>query len=180
MPNEEVLSGNWIERIEELVRRAEQLPDAQARSLVVELLQAVMDLHAAGLGRILEIAASAGEAGERIMASVAADTVSSSVLLLHGLHPDHLETRIDRAVEKLRMHFGTRGGSISLIGVQNGVIHLRFDGTSQRSAAAARETIEGLLYEAAPEIEDIVIDGLEKPALAGFVPLASLLAGQAI
>ena len=178
MSNQEVLSKNWIGRIEELVRRAELLPDSQARTLVVDLLQAVMDLHSAGLERMLEIAANAGPEGERIVEAIAADNVSSSVLLLHGLHPDDLETRINRAVEKLRLRFGPRGGSISLAGIENGVVHLRYESTSDRAAETARETIEDALYEAAPEIEGIVTDGLTTPASAGFVPLADLLTGR--
>jgi hypothetical protein len=178
MPSEEILSRDRIKRIEELILRAEALPDLAAKSLLIELLQSVMELHAAGIDRMLEIVAAAGPAGERIVELMAADRVSSSVLLLHGLHPDDLQTRVGRAVEKLRLRFGPRGGTLSLVGFEDGVVHLRYESASQRSVDPEKETIEDALYEAAPEVEGVVIEGLRKPPVAGFVPVADLLAGQ--
>ena len=50
------MESEEIRRIEELVARVESISDRQARDLTIELLRAVMDLHAAGLERILAIA----------------------------------------------------------------------------------------------------------------------------
>jgi len=101
MAHEEVGSQEWIDRIEELVHRAESVEDPSLRSIAVDLLEAVLSFHAAGLDRIMEIAASSGPAGEAIIDRIAADDLVSSVLLLHGLHPDDLETRLNHAVEKM-------------------------------------------------------------------------------
>ncbi len=100
MAKDEIRSQEWIDKIEELVRRAEALPDPKARGIAVDLLQAVLDFHAAGLERMMEIAADSGAAGEAIIERIATDDLTSSMLLLHDLHPDDLETRIERAVRK--------------------------------------------------------------------------------
>jgi hypothetical protein len=165
------MENQEIRRIEELVARVEALPDPRARDLTIELLRAVMDLHAAGIGRMLEIVADRVE-------TIANDDLCSALLLLHGLHPDSLETRVARALERLELRLGSRGAAISLLRIEEGAVHLRYEGSSARSAAGVRETVEEYLYGAAPEIAAITIEGLREPS-DGFVPLEELVAGIA-
>jgi hypothetical protein len=160
-----------VRRIEELVGRVQALPDPMARDLTIELLRAVMDFHAAGIGRLLEIIGPDFEA-------VVKDDLCSALLLLHGLHPESMERRVERAVERLQMRLGPRGARVSLVRIEEGAVHLRYEGSSPRSAAGVRETVEQYLYGAAPEIEEIAIEGLREPA-DGFVPIDDLVAGIA-
>src|SRR5579885_2716236 len=103
-----------IARIDELVRRVESLPDAFARDAAVHLVQAVMGLHQSALDRIMEIV-SAGAAGPAMVDALASDDLVSSVLALHGLHPDDVQTRIHRAIEKLQFYFDSRGAGATLL-----------------------------------------------------------------
>lgn len=173
MANEEVHSQQWIDRIEELVHRAEGAGDAESRRITVELLRAVLEFHAAGLERIIEIAAASGAAGEAILKRIGDDDLTSSVLLLHGLHPDDLETRVNRAVAKLEEMFGSRGASISLVSMEDGVVRLRFE--SGRAWAGAKVTIEKAIYQAAPEITSVIVEGFKEPVPVDFVPVSTLL-----
>jgi hypothetical protein len=157
------MSGN----IEELVRKVETLPDGGA---AVELVQALMALHADAIARMLEIA------GANAVAAMAEDELVSSVLALHGLHPHDFETRVRRAIDKLQLHFDSRGAGIELLDVGSGMVRLRFTGSRPGSGAAAQRLIEDVLYEAAPEIEELVIEGVEQPRPPGFVPLSDLAA----
>ena len=50
------------DRLEDLVQKVRSLKDSDARDAALELVQAVMDLHAAGLDRMMEIV-STSEAG---------------------------------------------------------------------------------------------------------------------
>ena len=89
-----------IERIEELAKSAESLPDPLARSVALQLAQGIMALHAEALARTVVILAAGGT-----MNSLATDELVGGVLAMHGLHPDDAETRVRRAVERLRGHF---------------------------------------------------------------------------
>src|SRR4051812_46179366 len=62
-----------IQQIEDLVRQAEALSDPKAHALAVELLQAVLKFHAAGLERLIEIIGGRGEPGRAILDALAAD-----------------------------------------------------------------------------------------------------------
>ena len=169
-----------IDRIEELVRRAESLSDPKARRVAVDLLEAVLDFHAAGLDRIMEIIAGSGRAGEAIMEHIASDDLTGSMLLLHDLHPDDLETRINRAVHKLQDAFASLGARLSLIAIESGTVRLQFDSTRSWSGTPVRSSVENAIFQAAPEIANVVIEGLKETPRANFVPLSELTVGSRI
>lgn len=180
MAHEEVGSQEWIDRIEELVHRTESVEDPKLRSVAVDLLQAVLNFHAAGLERMLEIAAEAGPAGESIIDRIAADDLAGSVLLLHGLHPEDLETRVGRAVEKLQLLFGSRGGGISLVSIEESTVRLRFDAGHVWSGAPVKASVEAAIYQAAPEITNVIVEGFRDPRTPDFVPVSNLMAGAGL
>ena len=180
MAHDEVGSQQWIDRIEELVRQAESIADPKPRGIAVDLLRAVLDFHAAGLERMMEMTAEAGASGEAIISRIAADDLASSMLLLHGLHPDDLETRVNRALQKLQLMFGSRGASVSLLAIEEDSVRLQFDPGRAWSGAPVKATIESLLYQAAPEITTILVEGYKDPPAANFVPLSNLMAGAGV
>ena len=83
-----------IQRIGEIVEQLEATADPSVRSMAKELLESIMALHGAGLERILELASQSGEAGAAIVQKCGRDELVSSLLLLYGLHPDNLATRV--------------------------------------------------------------------------------------
>lgn len=170
MAKDEVRSQQWIDRIEELVHQAEALADPQARNIAIDLIQAVLDFHAAGLERIMEIAAASPAIAKRLVA----DDLISSLLLLHDLHPDDLETRIARAMDKLQTAFHPLGARLSLMGIEGGTVRLHFESSRTWPAASVRTTIENGILQSAPEVSAIVIEGIKEARAADFVPLANL------
>src|SRR5579862_8455462 len=92
-----------IGRIEPLIQRMEKYADPSVRADAKELVKALLDLHAVGLARMLTLLTETGEAGRSQLGVYAADSLVGSLLLLHGLHPVVLETRVRQALEKLRV-----------------------------------------------------------------------------
>ena len=60
-------------------------------------MQSLMDLHGAALEKALDIVAEAGEPGMSIIDRLGRDPLVSSVLILYGLHPEDLETRVSES-----------------------------------------------------------------------------------
>src|SRR5690348_7025854 len=98
-----------IARIDELVARLQALPESPVRILAIDLVQAVMNLHAEVIDRMLEIVS---DSATSVVAEFGADPLVSAVLALHGLHPDDFETRLARVADKLREYFHSRGAGI--------------------------------------------------------------------
>jgi hypothetical protein len=178
MAEEEVHSKEWAAKIEELVRRAESLTNPEAKRVALELLRVVMEFHAAAVDRILEIV-NEKDGGSSIIRSLAEDDLASSVLLLHDLHPDDFDTRVQRAVDKLRLRLNPRGADLALLGVEDGLVRLRYKVPRNGHLESVKALIEDTVLGMAPETSEVIIEGLEEPkGPDGFVPLATLFAGQ--
>lgn len=164
-----------VARIEKLLDEIESLTDATARATAAEAVQALLELYGEGLARVMEsiasIASSTGEqggeqAGERIMEDLAADELVSHLLLLHGLHPLDLETRVQRALEEVRPYLGSHGGNVELLGMTDGVARLRLQGSCHgcpSSSMTLQLAIEDALQRAAPDLEGLEVEGLVEP-----------------
>lgn len=168
-----------IGRIDMLVGEIEQLADPAARETAQELVQAIMDLHGAGLERMLDITWEKGEAGQAILGDLAQDELVSSLLLLHGLHPLDLETRVVQALEKVRPYMATHGGNVSLLGVDEGVVRLALEGSCNGCASSEvtlKLAIEEALQQYAPDLVELKVEGVvQRAALpAGFIPLTQI------
>jgi hypothetical protein len=177
MAKDEIRSQEWVDNIEQLVRRAESISDPEARTAAMDLLEAVLDFHAAALERVLEIVAQ-GDTATGTMERIARDDLASSMLLLHNLHPDDLRTRIERALEKLQQMFASLGAQLSLVAIENETVRLRFDSPRAWAATPVKISIEKAVFQAAPEIGAVIIEGLKEASPVGFVPVSDLLAGS--
>src|SRR3974377_1552365 len=90
------------ERIEMLIQEITELPDARVRATVEELVQALLDMYGEGLSRILKLTAHSEASGNDLIKTFTKDDLLSSLLLLHDLHPEDIETRVDRALVEVR------------------------------------------------------------------------------
>jgi Fe-S cluster biogenesis protein NfuA len=150
-------------RIEELIAALEALEDPRAREPAKELLQVVLDLHSQGLSRLLEIVSAAGAMDEALIEALELDAPVSSLLLLHGLHPQDLPTRVARAVEKMRPLLGAHGIQIELIDAAEEAVCVQVSGRLQgkhNSVGELQQEIERSIFEAAPEAMRVEIAGL--------------------
>jgi Fe-S cluster biogenesis protein NfuA len=167
-----------IQRLGELVRDLENIADPESRAGAKTLVQLLLDLHAVGLERVVEIIAGSGEAGERTIDDLGRDPLVSSLLVLYGLHPLDMESRVLQAVEKLQPRVRKGGGEVELLGFEGGVVRLRIQVSGHACGSTGRtlkSMVEEALYEAAPDMNALLIEGLEQESgAAGFVPLGKL------
>jgi Fe-S cluster biogenesis protein NfuA len=167
-----------MQRLEELLAQAESSSRAESGQLE-EVVAVLLELHRAAIERMVErIRAS----DEQVLDACAGDDVISPVLILHGLHPQDLESRVRAALDKVRPYLASHGGHVELLSVSDdGAVRLRLDGSCHgcpSSRVTLQSSIEQEIYAAAPDVTAIEVDGLvEEPAAAtanGFVPIADL------
>src|SRR5579863_9056118 len=91
-----------IQRIGQLVGELENIADPEARAGAKALVQLVLDLHAAAFRDNLHHSLKTGEPGLQTIDELGSDPLVSSLLVLYGLHPLDLESRVTQAVEKAR------------------------------------------------------------------------------
>src|SRR5262245_27600759 len=117
-----------LKRIEELVHTLESSAESGVRSGALELMRSLMELHGAGIERMLEIAFDSGATGREIIDRFGEDELVAQLLLLYDLHPFDLEARAHRALEEVRPYLRSHGGNVKLLSVVDGVIRLRLQG----------------------------------------------------
>jgi Fe-S cluster biogenesis protein NfuA len=161
-----------IGRIETLIEEIERFADPAAQDRAREIVQALLEFHGVALAALVGHVAKAGASGRAIMESIARDELTSNLLLLHDLHPHDLGERVGWALNRVRPRLATHGGDVELLGVDEGVVRLRMTGSCHgcpSSAATLRQTIETAIYDAAPDVAAIEVEGVAEPS-----PLASL------
>ena len=135
-------------------------PVAQQRG--EDLVALVTNLYGAGLERLLEVLADAGRLDAVALDALAADELVSGLLLVHGLHPYDVTTRVAAALDSVRPYLGSHGGDVELLGIDDaGVVTLRLLGTCDScpsSTVTLQLAVEGAIQAAAPEVTAIQVE----------------------
>ncbi len=149
-----------LRRIDELVTGLNHIADAAAQSAARELAQAILDVHGIALARIMAAIADVEE-GRAILDRLARDEQVKAVLLLYGLHPDEPETRVRQALAAMEPRLAACGASVKLGRITANTVSLRVADAADRAAALRRE-IEEAISDAAPDLDEVVIEWLEE------------------
>jgi Fe-S cluster biogenesis protein NfuA/nitrite reductase/ring-hydroxylating ferredoxin subunit len=152
--------------VERLLEEVDALADAPGRQMATDVVQALLELYGAGLERIVDEIAVRDD-GELAQA-LAEDELVAHLLLLHGLHPVPLQTRVLNALGEVRPYLESHGGNVELLEVEPPAVRLRLQGSCSgcpSSAMTLKLAIENAIFKAAPEIEDVVaVDAAPAPA----------------
>jgi Fe-S cluster biogenesis protein NfuA/nitrite reductase/ring-hydroxylating ferredoxin subunit len=167
-----------LQKIEELVRDIESAADPHLRASAIELMQTLMELHGAGLGRMMEIIFDSGDQGVEIIDALGRDELAKSLLLLYDLHPLNMETRVMQALDKVRPYLQSHGGNVELLGMQDGIVCLRLTGSCYgcgSSQMTLKLAIEEAIFESAPDVAALEVEGVveQMPKPSGLVQLES-------
>jgi Fe-S cluster biogenesis protein NfuA/nitrite reductase/ring-hydroxylating ferredoxin subunit len=172
-----------LERVEVLINQIQATANPATWARAEELLQTVLELHGMGLERMLDRIWEAGEQGQTIIdRHLAQDKLVSNLLILHGLHPLPLETRVMQALDKVRPYLQSHKGNVELVNISEGVVRLRLRGSCEGCAASAmtlKFAIEEAISEVAPDVVAVEAEGITpqaKPAF-NFIPLDQLTGG---
>jgi hypothetical protein len=160
-----------LERLEALIREMEHGAETPARARAREIVRAVLELHAAGLRTMMDLARASDAA---LADRLARDPRVAGLLLLHGLHPDDVETRVRGAVDALTPLLQGQGAALVLHSTAAGIVRLRLErapGRSGLSADALRRRVEEAIIAAAPDVTGVEIDGPQGADVAAFVPV---------
>jgi Fe-S cluster biogenesis protein NfuA len=146
------------ERVEKLLAELREGSDPRAAAVAEDLVRCLVELYGAGLARIVDLV------GADAVATLAADPLVESLLLIHDLHPLDADTRIQRALDRVRPYLGSHAGGVDYLGIDDaGVVHLRLEGSCHgcpSSTVTVQLAIEAAIQEAAPETTGIDVQGV--------------------
>jgi Fe-S cluster biogenesis protein NfuA/nitrite reductase/ring-hydroxylating ferredoxin subunit len=135
--------------------RVEALLDAiEGDEAATEAVAAVVDLYGEALARIVS------------GADPVEDELVSHLLLVHGLHPKDVETRVREALDEVRPYLRSHGGDVELVAIEGGRARLRLQGSCNgcpSSSSTMQLAIEEAVERAAPELDGIEAEGVAEP-----------------
>ncbi|CCK25289.1 hypothetical protein BN159_0910 [Streptomyces davaonensis JCM 4913] len=159
-----------LARLDALLEGLDAAPGPATRS-AVEAVGLLTEVYGEALARVMDRAD--GPLAERL----ADDELLGHLLVLHSLHPEPVERRAARAVERLRPAVRERGGDVEWAGVEAGVGRVRLTagggcgsgcGTGSGDVTAA---VREAVLAVAPELTAVEPVQVTPPA---FVPLTTL------
>jgi Fe-S cluster biogenesis protein NfuA len=163
-------------RIEGLLDELADLGNPAVTERAEELVAAVVSLYGAGLERI--VAALSDEPNRAdLLRRLTDDDLVSNLLMLHELHPDDVDARVQAALDKVRPYLGAHAGGIEFLGVDaHGVAQLRLQGSCDGcagSTATVQNAVERAVLDAAPDVVAIHVEGVvePKPATPGLLQI---------
>ena len=164
------------------VGELDQMPGNGSKVAARELVQLLMQIHEAGLERMMELVsesgAETGASGKAIIHAFGHDPIVRNLLLLYGLHPDDLQTRVLLALDALKGRLRKLDARVELISIRDGSVQLRLHTTGHACGSTIKDLramVQGGVYDLAPDLASLTILGTEEESSSGFVPLESLL-----
>jgi Fe-S cluster biogenesis protein NfuA len=153
------------DRIEQMLEQLEATAEPSTFDQASELLRLVAELYGAGLGRVVELAR---EEAPQLIDAFVDDELVASLLLVHGLHPQSLLSRVEGALAQVRPLLGAHGGDVELLGLDEeaGAVRLRLLGSCDgcpSSSVTLQLAVERAITEAAPEIIRMEVDQPAQP-----------------
>jgi Fe-S cluster biogenesis protein NfuA len=167
-----------VRQLGKLITQFDQMPEGPPKTACKELVQLLMDVHGAGLDRIMEIVFESEGPGPAIIDKLGNDAVTSSLLLLYSLHPQDLETRVQQAVEGMRPRLRKLSCSVDLAGIIEGAVQVRVTAGGHSCGSSSKDIraiVEECVFELAPDVVSLEVLGLEEPSSSGFVALETLM-----
>lgn len=165
------------ERIEVLLEAA-SAGGRVARERAEELVRLVVDLYGSGLERLLEIVHESGRLDDELLDRLATDELVASLLVVHGLHPYDVETRVTCALDSVRPYLGSHGGDVEFLGLtEEGMVRLRMLGSCDgcpSSSVTLTLAVETAIQAAAPETVGIEVAEATPPGTASVIPVSAL------
>jgi Fe-S cluster biogenesis protein NfuA/nitrite reductase/ring-hydroxylating ferredoxin subunit len=155
-----------VARVDALLQDIEGAIGAVPVDTAIELAQALLDLYGEGLARIVGHVAERDQDGA-LARAFAEDELVSHLLLLHGLHPVALETRVRGALAEVRPYLESHGGDVELLAIEEGVVRLAMRGSCDGCASSTmtlKLAIEEAIQRAAPDVEEILAEGAVEAA----------------
>jgi Fe-S cluster biogenesis protein NfuA/nitrite reductase/ring-hydroxylating ferredoxin subunit len=158
-------------RVEELLGILQSEGGEATARAAEELVRLLLGLYGDGLSHIMAALRAEGAAGAAVLDRLLEDPLVESLLLLHDLHPLDVDERIQRALDQVRPYLGSHAGGVTYLGVTDeGVAQLRLEGSCDgcpSSTVTVQLAIKGAIEDAAPEVTEVVVEGVTAPPAQG-------------
>lgn len=155
----EISLDQLVAELNARIQNLEALPFPQVREEVFAVLQITDYIHRLGLERLGQRLAREG-----LLDEVLQDPAVSLLFTLYNQNPLDQASVAEQALELVRPYMQSHGGEVEVLAVEEGVVHVRLQGsckTCAASAATLKNGIEVALRAGLPGFKGLVVLGPE-------------------
>jgi len=141
------------------IQNLEALPLPQVREEIFTVLQLTDYIHRAGVERLSRRLSQAG-----LLDEVLQDPAIALLLTLYNQNPHDQASLAEQALELVRPYMQSHGGEVEVLEVQEGMVHVRLQGTCTTCAASTatlKNGIEVALRQGLPGFQGLVVHEAE-------------------
>ncbi|HEX5433448.1 MAG TPA: hypothetical protein VFY05_04370 [Candidatus Angelobacter sp.] len=157
--------------LETQLRQLETIADPASQRIATDLLASVLQFHTAALQHVLD-AINGSEDAAAILARFDRDPLIRGMLLVHDLHPEPFQARVEKAIAELEPTMRKREATAELINAEPELVRVKIKGGRPGGKPSA-PLVEQAIRNAAPEAEQVIVEEAV-PSTAAFVPLTEL------
>jgi len=147
-----------LTRLDELLERVEAVPGPTSEQ-ALEAVETLVEVYGEALARVVALAGgTASGTGPAVPQAFLDDELLSHLLVLHGLHPEPVEARVERALDDVRPYVASHGGAVELAAVDGDVARIRLSGSCEgcaSSSATLEHAVSDAVLAAAPELAGV-------------------------
>jgi Fe-S cluster biogenesis protein NfuA len=155
--------------LDEQLARLEVAP-GPIGELALVAVSGLAEIYGQALARSLDMADPA------LVERMLDDELIGHLLALHGIHPETVKARVERAIEGIRPALSARGATVELAGIDDDVAMMR---VSVRGCGPGPTGLEPVIRDAVlaavPELADVTTVPAQRQNSRAFVPLDSLM-----
>ena len=147
-------------KLEQVLAEIRELVPLPAWQRVEDALRRVVRLYGAGLERAIHHARATGSQPAALDRALVDDELLASLLVLHGLHPQSLEERVQHAVARVRAELGLPDDGLVLVAIHDGAVELGAASglaTGAMAPSLAESVVRRVIEASAPEVTSIKI-----------------------
>jgi hypothetical protein len=155
--------------LDEQLARLEVTP-GPVGELALVAVSGLAEIYGQALARALDLADAA------VIERLVDDELIGHLLALHGIHPETVEARVGRVIERLKPALKARGTTLELAGIDHSVATMRVEVKGCASGLSdVGPVVRDAVLAAVPELTDVVTVPAERASSPTFVPLGSLM-----
>jgi Fe-S cluster biogenesis protein NfuA len=167
-----------VQQLGKLIAELEHIPDSPLKVATGELVHLLMEVHSTGIEQMMEIIFDSSSSGQQTIDKLGSDPIVRSLLLLYSLHPEDLQTRVQKSLDALRPRLRKLNYGIELLQIEeSGAVRVQVE-SSGHACGSTTENVHSMVeegvYEFAPDVTSLAISELEGQPSSGFVSLESL------
>jgi Fe-S cluster biogenesis protein NfuA len=140
--------------LDQLLEQVEQSPGPATRA-ALEAVRLLTGVYGEALARVLR------NVPADVLEDFRSDELLRHLLVLHGLDPDSVVDRVQRAVAELTARLEPEGVQVRLLGVADGTARLRVAAAGcgcGRSAEAVQQAVTETVLALAPELDQVRVE----------------------